>query len=98
MEAFLKHLVDIDSNSFDKTGTDKVGAAIEAFLAADGITVTRIANDTYGDCVKAEIPGRGGNAHVVMMGHRDTVFPKGTTTTRGYSRTAISPMDPGSPT
>ncbi len=95
MEAFLKHLVDIDSNSFDKTGTDKVGAAIEAFLAADGITVTRIANDTYGDCVKAEIPGRGGNAHVVMMGHRDTVFPKGTTTTRGYSKNGNIAYGPG---
>jgi glutamate carboxypeptidase len=95
MEAFLKTLVDIDSNSFDKTGTDKVGAAIAAFFEADGIAVSRVANDTYGDCLKAEIPGRGGNAPVLMMGHRDTVFPKGTTTTRGFSKSGKTAYGPG---
>jgi glutamate carboxypeptidase len=95
MEAFLQHLVDIDSNSFDKVGTDNVGAAIVDLLASDGITVNRVGNDTYGDCLKAEIPGRGANAHVLMMGHRDTVFPKGTTTTRGFSKSGNIAYGPG---
>ncbi len=95
MEAFLKKLVDIDSNSFDKTGTDNVGDAIAEFLAADGISITRIANDRFGDAIRAEIPGRGANAHVVMMGHRDTVFPKGTTTTRGFTKVGTIGYGPG---
>ena len=95
MEAFLKHLVDIDSNSFDKTGTDNVGAAIAELLQADGIAVSRVANDTYGDALRAEVPGRGANAHVLMMGHRDTVFPKGTTTTRGFSKNGNIAYGPG---
>jgi glutamate carboxypeptidase len=95
MEAFLKHLVDIDSNSFDKVGTDNVGAAIAGLLQADGITVSSVANDTYGDALRAEVPGRGANAHVLMMGHRDTVFPKGTTTTRGFSKDGNIAYGPG---
>ena len=39
MEALLHRLVDIDSNSFDKAGTDAVGDAITEVLAADGIAV-----------------------------------------------------------
>jgi glutamate carboxypeptidase len=95
MEAFLKRLVDIDSNSYDKAGTDNVAAAIAELLEADGISVARIGNDTYGDCLRAEVPGRGGNAHALMMGHRDTVFPKGTTTTRGYSKVGNIAYGPG---
>ena len=42
MEALLRRLVDIDSNSFDKAGTDAVADAIIEVLAADGIAVERI--------------------------------------------------------
>ena len=45
MEALLHRLVDIDSNSFDKAGTDAVGEAIADLLKADGIAVSRIPKD-----------------------------------------------------
>ncbi|MBS0246379.1 MAG: M20 family metallopeptidase [Proteobacteria bacterium] len=95
MEALLKELVNIDSNSFDKAGTDAVGEHIAKLLTSEGITVTRIANDTYGDVFRAEVSGHGQNQHVLMLGHRDTVFAKGTVEKRGYSRQGDMAFGPG---
>lgn len=95
MEALLARLVDIDSNSYDKAGVDRVGEAIAAVLEADGIAVTRLPDATYGDVFRAEVPGRSGNAHALLMGHRDTVFPTGTVLSRPYSRRGDLAFGPG---
>jgi glutamate carboxypeptidase len=95
MEALLARLVDIDSNSYDKAGVDRVGEAIANVLEADGIAVTRIPDATYGDIFRAEVPGRFGNAHALLMGHRDTVFPSGTVLSRPYSRRGDLAFGPG---
>ena len=63
MEALLHRLVDIDSNSFDKAGTDSVGEAITQVLQADGIAVERIAKTGFGDVLRAEVAGRERNSH-----------------------------------
>jgi glutamate carboxypeptidase len=95
MEALLRRLVDIDSNSFDKAGTDAVGDAIIEVLAADGIAVERIRKQGFGDVLRAEVPGKQANSYALMMGHRDTVFKKGTVATRGYSRDGNLAFGPG---
>lgn len=95
MEALLHRLVDIDSNSFDKAGTDAVGDAITEVLQADGIAVTRIPKSGFGDVLRAEVPGRQANSYALMLGHRDTVFKTGTVTTRGYSRNGDMAFGPG---
>lgn len=95
METLLRRLVDIDSNTFDKTGTDAVGEAIAEVLGNEGIAVTRIAKQGFGDVFKAEVPGHGQNQHALLLGHRDTVFAKGTVTTRGYSRDGDLAFGPG---
>ena len=76
-------MVDIDSGSYDKPGIDAVGAVVERFLAGHGIPVERLPQSRHGDCLRATVvpsgePGTGnaGN-NVVLMGHRDTVFPAG---------------------
>lgn len=81
MEALLQRIVDTDSNSYDKAGVDAVGALLAAELEADGILLKRIPVDGFGDVILAEVPGEPGKP-VLLLGHRDTVFPKGTTTTR----------------
>jgi len=95
MEALLQRLVNIDSNSFDKAGTDAVGAAISEVLEADGIAVSRIPKTGFGDVFRAEVRGRGETGHVLLLGHRDTVFAKGTVSTRGYSRSGHLAFGPG---
>ena len=74
MEALLRRLVDIDSNSFDKAGTDNVADAVIEVLAADGIAVERFPKQGFGDVLRAEVPGKQANSYALMMGHRDTVF------------------------
>jgi glutamate carboxypeptidase len=95
MEALLRRLVDIDSNSYDKAGTDAVGEAIAELLSGEGIVVTRIPKTGFGDVFKAEVAGHGLNEHVLLLGHRDTVFAKGTVATRGYSRNGDLAFGPG---
>lgn len=95
MEALLERLVSIDSYSHDKAGTDAVGEAIIEVLAADGIAVTRVPNATFGDVLRAEIPGRADGPYALMMGHRDTVFATGTVARRGYSTAGAIAYGPG---
>ncbi|PWC31366.1 M20 family metallopeptidase [Azospirillum sp. TSO35-2] len=95
MEDTLRRIVDIDSGSRDAAGIDAVGEAMAALLEADGIAVTRIPNDVYGGVLKAEIPGRTGGAPVLVMGHRDTVYPKGTVAARPFSRDGDTAFGPG---
>ena len=85
MLALLEELVNIDSGSYDKAGVDAVGARIAAFLAEHGIPVATIPNARYGDVLRATVAGRGGGDRpVVLMGHRDTVFPGGEAARRPF--------------
>ena len=87
MLAALREMVDTDGGTYDKAGVDAVGAQVRRFLEAQGIAVETVPRATYGDCLKARVEGDGarrragggGNARrwIVLMGHRDTVFPKG---------------------
>ncbi len=77
MLALLADLVNIDSGSTHKAGVDAVGARLAAFLAGHGVPVATTPVEGYGDVLKAHVPGPGGaNRPVVLMGHRDTVFPR----------------------
>lgn len=85
MQAALATLVDIDSSSHDKPGTDRVAQAMRGWLQADGIEVEHRAAVEEGDVLIARLPGaRPGAAPVVLMGHRDTVFPTGTVAERPW--------------
>ncbi|WP_245392753.1 M20 family metallopeptidase [Salinicola halimionae] len=94
----LKTLVNIDSNSYDKAGTDAVADVIVEWLEADGIAVRRTSRPDSGDIVEAWLEGDGSDAakgHVLMMGHRDTVFPTGTVAERGYTQQGDTAFGPG---
>jgi glutamate carboxypeptidase len=76
MLALLEELVNTDSGSYDKAGVDAVGERIRGFLDRQGIVHDTVANDRFGDVVRASV-GQGANTSILLMGHRDTVFPKG---------------------
>ncbi|WP_407313942.1 M20 family metallopeptidase [Pseudomonas sp. nanlin1] len=94
MQALLATLVNIDSNSYDKSGVDAVGAALLEELSTDGIQVVRTPVEGFGDLLLAELPGGPGKP-VLLMGHRDTVFPQGTVQARGYRREGDLAFGPG---
>jgi glutamate carboxypeptidase len=84
MLKLMERVVNIDSGSYDKAGVDAVGEAFADFFVSHDIEVERFPRDISGDIFRARIPGPG-NAPVVLMGHRDTVFPKGEAARRPFS-------------
>ncbi len=86
MLQLLEKLVAIDSGSYNKAGVDRVGEVIEAHLAEEGVATERIPHDVMGDCIRATVPGSESTLpHVLLMGHRDTVFPDGTAAERPFT-------------
>ncbi|MGA9866894.1 MAG: M20 family metallopeptidase [Acetobacteraceae bacterium] len=89
MIALLREMVDTDSNSYDKPGIDSVGDIVRRFLAANAVAVETIAQSRHGDVLRAVAPwdGPAGNAggNILLMGHRDTVFPDGETARRPFT-------------
>jgi glutamate carboxypeptidase len=83
MLALLETLVNTDSGSFDKPGVDAVGAHIRHFLHQNGIASDITPDERLGDAIHATV-GHGGNRPILLMGHRDTVFPKGEAARRPF--------------
>jgi glutamate carboxypeptidase len=84
MTDLLERLVNIDSGSYNKAGVDAVGVAIEDWFAAEGIPTDRVPHGEFGDCIRAHVTGGEGNRPIILMGHRDTVFPDGTASERPF--------------
>src|SRR6056297_1486429 len=95
MLALLEQLVNIDSWSYDKAGVDRVGEVIAGFLDANGIDVTRIPVEGHGDSFRASVGAAGGNRPIMMMGHRDTVFPTGEVARRPFKVDGDRAYGPG---
>ena len=92
MIELLRRMVDTDSGSYDKPGIDRVGAIVQEFMAGHGIPVQVLPQGKHGDCLRATVGGpddsdAGGNAgrNIVLMGHRDTVFPDGEAARRPFT-------------
>src|SRR6187431_2747020 len=83
MVALLATLVNTDSGSYDKAGVDAVGQHIRDFLKSHGIDTEVTPDAKFGDAITATV-GHGGNRPIMLMGHRDTVFPKGEPTRRPF--------------
>ncbi len=98
----LRQTVDIDSGSYNKPGIDAVGAAIETWLASQDIPTERVAQSRHGDCIRALVGAEPASAsltnaptNIVLMGHRDTVFPDGETQRRPFTITDGIAYGPG---
>jgi glutamate carboxypeptidase len=77
MLALLQTLVNTDSGSYDKPGVDAVGGHIRNFLSDHAIATEVTVGEKFGDAITATVGHGGGNRPILLMGHRDTVFPKG---------------------
>jgi glutamate carboxypeptidase len=85
MQAALATLVDIDSNSHDKAGTDRVAQAMLGWLNDADIEGEHRADPDDGDALLVRLRGAVlSAAPVLLMGHRDTVFPTGTVAQRPW--------------
>jgi glutamate carboxypeptidase len=85
MQAAVATLVDIDSNSHNKAGTDRVAQAMLGWLHGANIEAEHRADPDDGDALLARLTGAQPTAApVLLMGHRDTVFPTGTVAQRPW--------------
>lgn len=100
----LRQMVDTDGGSYDKAGVDAVGAQVRRFLESHGIPVETIPREKYGDCLRATVANEsaaaatgGGNQkrNIVLVGHRDTVFPKGEPQRRPFRIEGDKAFGPG---
>jgi glutamate carboxypeptidase len=84
MIELLADVVNIDSQSRDSDGVGAVTGRIDDFLRAQGIATTSFAHAAYGKCLRATLASGAAGPPVVMMGHCDTVFPKGEAARRPF--------------
>lgn len=89
MIELLSRIVNIDSGTYNKRGADAVGQVIAEFLTSHGLAIETLPQEKYGDCLRASVPWSGPSAHnsgsIVLMGHRDTVFPDGEVQRRPFT-------------
>ncbi|MFN3853487.1 MAG: M20 family metallopeptidase [Phreatobacter sp.] len=92
----LREVVDMDSGSYDKAGVDAVGARFEQFFEEHGIAAWRERHEVYGDAIHALVTEPGDNRKpVLLMGHRDTVFPRGEVARRPFTIEGKRAYGPG---
>jgi glutamate carboxypeptidase len=88
MLSLLETLVNTDGGTYDKAGVDQVGAHLRDFMEGEGISCETLPNERFGDVVRATVAnglgGAGANSTILLMGHRDTVFPKGEPSRRPF--------------
>ncbi len=78
MLALLRDAVNTDSGSYDKAGVDAVGQLFIDFFGQHGLLTSRERDETYGDAIHIRLDDtRANEKPILLMGHRDTVFPKG---------------------
>jgi glutamate carboxypeptidase len=74
----LREVVDIDSGSYDKAGVDAVGSRFIRFFQDNGLLTQVEPHERFGDAIHIRLDDRRTNERpILLMGHRDTVFPKG---------------------
>ncbi len=96
MIALLREAVEIDSGTYDKPGNDAVGAVYQRFLASHGVATEVMPQPRFGDTLVARVPGGdAGKGHIMLMGHRDTVYPKGECARRPFTITDGIAYGPG---
>lgn len=87
MVALLGDLVNVDSGTYNKAGVDAAGEVLQRFWRAQGLSVSVIPHETFGDALIADLPCPEAKDQrpVLMMGHRDTVFPDGEAARRPFT-------------
>lgn len=79
----LKHMVELESFTTDKKGTDSLSTYIIQRLNELGAQTTIIPQEQVGNHVVADIEG--GNGRLMLLCHMDTVWPKGTIEKRPFT-------------
>ena len=80
--ADLQQLVAIDSGTYDKAGGNRVNDWLEERLVRAGFTVQRFPQNDTADHLLAQLRGGWPGEELLLLGHSDTVYPRGTAAQR----------------
>jgi glutamate carboxypeptidase len=85
MLGLLREAVNMDSGSYDKAGVDAVGQRFMHFFDEQGLVTTVEPHERFGNAIHIRLDDKPTNERpIVLMGHRDTVFPKGEVARRPF--------------
>jgi glutamate carboxypeptidase len=85
MLELIGELVNIDSGSYDRAGVEAVGRRLVRFFEDNGLIVAIEPHDTFAPAIHVHLDAtRANEKPIVLMGHRDTVFPKGEAARRPF--------------
>lgn len=86
MLALLETLVNSDSPSRDKAAVDATGEILKRFFAEHDVPTSTEPDATYGEAIHASVAQAEANdaRPILLMGHRDTVFPPGEASRRPF--------------
>lgn len=96
MLKLIEEVVNIDSGSYDKAGVDKVGERFIRHYNERGMLTKVEPHGTFGDAIHIRLDDNLSNEKpIVLMGHRDTVFPKGEVARRKFKIEGTRAYGPG---
>ncbi len=98
MEVLLEKIVNTDSGSYNHAGVDKVGDIIKAHLEDRGLPTYIIERPNASFCLTTTVDARDNdpaNQPILLMGHRDTVFPDGEAARRPFHVEGDRAFGPG---
>src|SRR5262245_17088810 len=87
MIELLGKLVNIDSGSYDREGVDRVGDVLRDHFLSRGMRPQVNMRPEAAYCLKVEISASARErepGHILLLGHRDTVFPQGEVLARPF--------------
>ena len=92
--ADLRHLVAIDSGTYDRAGANQVNDWLMARLLPLGFRIQRFPQTETGDHMLATLTGQG-RRKILLLGHSDTVYPAGTAAARPLTQVGDKLLGPG---
>jgi glutamate carboxypeptidase len=85
MLELLGELVNIDSGSYHRTGVETVGQRLIRFFEEQGLDVSIEPHEIFAPAIHVRLDATRTNERpIVLMGHRDTVFPQGEAARRPF--------------
>lgn len=91
--SLLENWVNMDSGSRDKMEVDAFSRAVEAEFRKIGMRTERIHRESVGDLLECRYGD--GPRRILLLGHMDTVFPKGTADIQPFRRQKDRFFGPG---
>lgn len=84
MVELTEEIINVDSPSNDIAGIQKVADILSAKMREIGMQTRQRDSGKQGMALIGELPGEEGLQPVILLGHMDTVFPKGTVEQRPF--------------